>query len=246
MSDDSKSSAVYRFACPHCLKVLKIRNDWAGKKGICPHCKAKVEFPTVTEATSTGSPTTHQLLKMIVEQDDPAFDDDQIDRLALLFSQATCNDYHLAEKMLIGQAPGATEIRGLSPRQWRRALNSADLRESMRLHIAQRIGIPEGPANDEPAALAAATDNAAPNAWTILARFLYYQRHGICDACKINPTGLNCMYLTFDTFLAARAIPPPAPKTGSSESRRLDTVLRLCMCGLLNSLQPIFDAIEAR
>ena len=27
-----------RFSCPHCQKVVKGKADWAGKKGLCPHC----------------------------------------------------------------------------------------------------------------------------------------------------------------------------------------------------------------
>jgi hypothetical protein len=50
-------------------------------------------------------------------------------------------------------------------------------------------------------------DAAAPNAWKIMARLLYYQRHGYCDGCIKNPTGMACIYLNFDGFLEARQIP---------------------------------------
>ena len=79
----------------------------------------------------------------------------------------------------------------------------------MRLHIEEQLErLAEIPDDDsEPAALIAAADTANPNAWTIIARFLYYLRHGSCEACQKDPTGLACIYLTFGSFAQARMIP---------------------------------------
>jgi hypothetical protein len=202
MSESSPAVSHYRCICPHCQKVLKIRVDWAGKKGVCPQCRGAVDFPPF-RMPSASSATQKQLLRLIGEADNPTLDDGQIDRLALLFSQGTCRDYQMADQLL--------RDRTLSPRQWRRVLSAADLRESMRLRIEQRLTAPPAPDPDdsEAAALWAVGDTASPNAWRILARYLYFQRHGYCDKCNANPTGMHCIYLTFDGFLAARSIPLP-------------------------------------
>jgi hypothetical protein len=180
--------------------VLKIRPEWAGKRGTCPQCRNIVEFPAF-RAPSARSATTQHLLKVVAAEDDPSIDDLQSERLALLLSQGTCTDYRMADKLLAG--------RSLSPRQWRRVLNAADARESMRLRLEAHLEHAETHAStgEEPLAVLAAADAATPNAWKILARLVYFQRHGTCEACKANPTGLACIYRTFDSFLDARKIP---------------------------------------
>ena len=117
----------------------------------------------------------------------------------MLLAQCTCRDFGLGEKLL--------EQRPLSPRQWRRLLNSAAARESMRLRIEEQLErLAEIPEDDsEPTAiLAAETTN--PDAWKIITRYLYYLRHQACDNCEKDPTGLSCIYLTFETFLNARKV----------------------------------------
>lgn len=190
----------YRCTCPHCKKVLKIRPEWAGKRGTCPQCLKPVDFPMLRPIAS-HSATTHQLLKLVSEDDDPMLDDAQSERLSLLLSQGACIDYRMADELL--------KERALSPRQWRRILNAADLREAMRLRFEAQAAT-DGPAtngDDEPLAMQLAADDAAPNAWKILSRFLYYQRHGTCAGCNVNPTGTACIYRTFESLLEARNIP---------------------------------------
>lgn len=36
-----------RFNCPACDRALNIKEELAGKRGICPYCKGKIEIPTV-------------------------------------------------------------------------------------------------------------------------------------------------------------------------------------------------------
>ena len=36
----------FTFACPHCGKKLKVREEAAGRKAGCPYCKASVVVPT--------------------------------------------------------------------------------------------------------------------------------------------------------------------------------------------------------
>ncbi len=115
--------AHYRCTCSQCQKVLKIRTDWAGRRGVCPHCQATVEFPPF-KAPVAGSATAQLLLKLVSDEDEESFDEMQTDRLAMLLSQATCRDFQLATQWLNGRA--------LSARQWRRTLNAADVREGMR------------------------------------------------------------------------------------------------------------------
>jgi hypothetical protein len=201
----SESLTHYRCNCPQCKKVIRVRTEWAGKKGVCPHCRHPFEFPAPPPQAAGGSGTTQQLQKLVTPDDEVTFEDAQSDRMAMLLSQGTCRDYELAIGLLAG--------RPLSPRQWRRTLNAADLRESMRLRFSRRLDENPNPEVDasEPAALALASDDsaAAPNAWKILARFLYFQRHGLCEQCQSNLTGMSCIYLDFGAFLAARNIGEP-------------------------------------
>ncbi|MGN6370314.1 MAG: hypothetical protein ACTHN5_18825 [Phycisphaerae bacterium] len=203
MSEPPPTSAIFRFTCPSCQKVLKANVRWAGKRGACPHCKQPITFPAYTPP-NPQSRTARQLLALVHEQDNLTVDDNDTDKLSMLLSQSTCRDYHLAQKLL--------DNRPLSPRQWRRILNSAAARESMRFHIEEQLErLAEIPDDDsDPSALLAAADadspRVNPDAWKIITRFLYFLRHGPCDKCQRDPTGLSCIYLAFDTFLAARQV----------------------------------------
>jgi hypothetical protein len=200
------SLSIFRFTCPHCHKVLKARIEWAGKRGVCPTCNQPVQFPSYVPPSS-ASRTAQQLQKLVSHEDDPTLTDADSDRLAMLLSQGACREFSLAQKLLAEHG-----TRPLSPRQWRRILNSAAARESMRLHIEEQLErLAEIPDDDsEPATLIAAAESEAhanPLAWTIIARFLYHLRHGFCESCKKDPTGLSCIYLTFQSFTTARQIP---------------------------------------
>ena len=201
MSEPSPATEIFRFTCPGCQKVLKASIKWAGKRGVCPGCRQAVTFPAYTPPSSQ-SRTAKQLVALVSEEDNLTFDDNDADRLSMLLSQATCRDFGLAQKLLDG--------RPLSPRQWRRLLSSAAARESMRFHIEEQLErLAEIPDDDtDPTALLAAEDATNPDAWKILTRFLYFLRHDACNACQKDPTGLSCMYLAFQTFLAARKVPP--------------------------------------
>lgn len=201
---EAQTMSLFRFTCPSCKKVLKARTEWAGKRGVCPTCNQPIQFPAYTPPSST-SRTAQQLLQLVSPEDNITFDEADSDRFSMLLSQGTCRDYDLAQKLLAS--------RPLSPRQWRRLLNSAAARESMRLHIEEQLErLAEIPDDDsEPAALVAAADDdkgAHPSAWKIITRFLYHQRHQTCPRCESDKTGLSCIYLTFDTFLTARQVPP--------------------------------------
>jgi hypothetical protein len=176
--------------------VLKFRLEWAGKCGTCPQCGNAVDFPAIR----APSATTQHLLKVVAEEDNPWLGGEETERLALLLSQGTCMDYGMASELLGGRA--------LAPRQWRRMLNAAVAREAMRLRLESHLEEAEthGEGADEPLAVLAAADAAMPNAWKIFSRFLYFQRHGACEACVGNPTGLACIYRTFETFLEAGKI----------------------------------------
>jgi hypothetical protein len=194
--------SLFRFACPHCQKVLKARTEWAGKRGVCPTCNQAIQFPAYAPPSAT-SRTAQQLLQLVTPDDQVAFDENDADRLAMLLSQGTCRDFDLAKNHL--------DNRPLSPRQWRRILNSAAARESMRLHIEEQLErLAEIPDDDsEPAALLAAVEASAnnPNAWKIVIRYLYFLRHATWSHCVADRTGLSCIYLTFEAFTHARQIP---------------------------------------
>jgi CTP:molybdopterin cytidylyltransferase MocA len=205
---ETSSISLFRFTCPHCQKVLKARTEWAGRRGVCPTCNQAIQFPSYTPP-SAASRTAQQLLQLVAHGDNPALTDADSDRLAMLLSQGTCRDYSLARKLLAARAQAGGSA--FSPRQWRRVLNSAAARESMRLHIEEQLErLAEIPDDDsEPAAILAAADAAAvanPNAWTIIARYLYFIRHDTCEQCREDPTGLSCIYLTLESFTAARHI----------------------------------------
>ncbi|MCL2640596.1 MAG: hypothetical protein FWD53_07120 [Phycisphaerales bacterium] len=155
------------------------------------------DFPT---SFPPASRTAEQLLKLVAREESVTFDEQEFDRLAMLLSQATCRDFASARKLLAARL--------LSPGQWRRVLNSAAARESMRVHIEEQLDrLAEIPDDDSAAgALIAEGDVADPDAWTVIARFLYYLRHDYCDACRRDSTGLSCIYLSFDSFLQVRLI----------------------------------------
>jgi hypothetical protein len=199
MPDPSPITDLFRFTCPHCQKVLKASVHWAGKRGACPGCKQPITFPAY-KPPNPQSRTAKQLIALIGAEDNVTFDDNDADKLSMLLSQATCRDFELGRKLL--------DNRPLSPRQWRRLLSSAAARESMRFHIEEQLErLAEIPDDDtDPSALIAAADGANPDAWKIMTRFLYYLRHSTCENCQNDPTGLSCIYLSFDGFLTARQV----------------------------------------
>src|SRR5436309_15287527 len=44
------------FNCPNCHKPLRVKDELAGKKGPCPHCKKLVTVPKPAAAPSTPLP----------------------------------------------------------------------------------------------------------------------------------------------------------------------------------------------
>ncbi len=193
------STLLFRFTCPFCRKVLKAPMEWSGKRGTCPGCQRSVDFP---EVRSGKSRTVEQLLKLVSDNDNFTCDENEADQLAMMLSLGTCDDYQKAVRLLAD--------RELSVRQWRRVLNSAAARENMRLHIEEQLDKLAVIADDDddPAALVVAADATNPNAWKIMARFLYYLRHGTCANCKEDITGMSCLYLGWATFTEARLIQP--------------------------------------
>jgi hypothetical protein len=189
----------YRVVCPQCQRVLKFPAGSYMRHGQCPNCKAQVEIPLVS-TDAAKSPTTAQLLKHLREIDEPSLDEKQSEQLAMQLSLATCRDFQSGRDLL--------KNRSLSARQWRRILNSADVREQARVRVTEHLfGGTTAPPGSEPFLLSLASDaQLAADAWKILARYLYFQRHGTCPACRQNPTGLECVYLSFDSFVAAYTI----------------------------------------
>jgi DNA-directed RNA polymerase subunit RPC12/RpoP len=47
---------VLRFACPHCSVKLTAREDRAGRKVLCPHCKGKIALPLLTPEPAAPEP----------------------------------------------------------------------------------------------------------------------------------------------------------------------------------------------
>lgn len=188
---------VFRLPCPHCQRVLKIPADWAGRKGACPACGESVEFPRTLASNIATSKLGEQIMKMLSESDE-SIEEKNSDHISMLLSQGTCRDYQLVKEALGDLRPSA--------RQWRRMLSSAAVRESMRQHIESQLDrLPEIP-EDEVPSLAVAEAPAHQDAWRILARYAYFLSHGTCKACKENPTGLHCLYLSYDHFAKLRSI----------------------------------------
>jgi hypothetical protein len=206
-------AAMNRFACPGCGKVLKVRADWAGRAATCPACHATLTIPAAPDVPAS-SRIARQLAELVgadESETERSLDDRDAEQLAMLLAQGTCRDYGLARKLLSAQA------RKPAAREWRRILNSAAAQESLRTKIEEAVaegqdrgslgeGNGKADAEAEPIPLLVAQENHAPRAWTILSRYLYYLSHDACDACREDPTGLACMYLNFERFLAARRI----------------------------------------
>src|SRR5690349_2294966 len=45
-----------QFLCPHCKKAVKVKDEFAGKKGKCPHCTKFVTVPAPAKPSSTPPP----------------------------------------------------------------------------------------------------------------------------------------------------------------------------------------------
>lgn len=45
-----------RFRCPFCDQRLNIKNQQAGKKGVCPNCRRKIQVPVESELEKSGRP----------------------------------------------------------------------------------------------------------------------------------------------------------------------------------------------
>lgn len=192
---------LQRFPCPSCGKVLKSRADWAGRSVTCPACQNKFVVPAVA-AAAPSSRTVRQLDAVIGAEDDASLSAEELERAALYFSQATCGDFRQVKKALRDRQPSA--------RQWRKLLLEAADQENMRSRIedaAQQSPL-AGDDDDTPIPLLAAAEDTAPNAWTLLSRFLYYLAHQQCDGCRQDATGLSCIYRSFDAFTEARQITP--------------------------------------
>jgi hypothetical protein len=192
---------LQRFPCPHCGKVLKTRADWAGRSATCPACHTQFTLPTLEQAPVSAR-LAQQLAELVSADDESPLDEQAAEDLALYLSQGTCRDYDLAHKLL--------DRRALPARTWRRVLSSAAAQENLRLKVEAAVaqGDAAEEAGDEatPIPLLAAGENTAPSAWTILARYLYFLKHATCEPCQADPTGMACIYLSFDGFLVARRI----------------------------------------
>ncbi len=196
--------APQRFPCPHCGKVLKTRADWAGRAATCPTCGQPFTVPAAADGAPASPRTLRQLEPLVAPDAATLLEDAAADDLALYLSQGTCRDYALGAALLAGRA--------LPARQWRRILASAAAQENLRLKIDDLLaGDQPLPDDATPIPLLVAADDTAPNAWTLLARYLYFVSHGTCEACHDDPTGMSCVYLTFAGMLAARAITPDRP-----------------------------------
>ena len=193
----SASTAVFRLPCPHCQRVLKIPVAWAGRKGACPSCGKPIEFPKSLATEVAQSRLGETILEMVCESDEP-MDEKAFDQLALLLSQGTCRDYQLVRTTL--------GDRKLSVRQWRRVLSSASTRETMRQSIESQLDTLPDISEDEMPTMAAIDAPPALDSWQVMARYAYFLRHETCDACKEDPTGLHCIYLSFGDFAKARQI----------------------------------------
>jgi hypothetical protein len=83
-----------KFACPHCGKSLNVKSNLAGRRGLCPHCRGRVDIPTtavaeepipvaqaiaVAEAAATTAPVTRVVpssrARTGVDQNVKAFED---------------------------------------------------------------------------------------------------------------------------------------------------------------------------
>jgi hypothetical protein len=196
-------STLQRFPCPHCGKVLKTRADWAGRSATCPACQHTFTLPSLDQ-TPVSARMAQQLSELVATDESSPLDEEAAEDLALYLSQGTCRDYDLAHKLL--------DRRTLPARTWRRVLSSAAAQENLRLKVEAAVlagengGDADAGEEATPIPLLAAAENTAPNAWTVLARYLYFLKHATCEPCQADPTGMGCIYLSFDDFLVARRI----------------------------------------
>ncbi|HVX83958.1 MAG TPA: hypothetical protein VH253_04005 [Phycisphaerae bacterium] len=196
-----------RFTCPSCGKVIKARAEWAGRSAKCPFCQQPftVPAPPTGPAGSQGSARmSRQLADLVAEEQAAGVEDHEAERLALLLAQGTCREYHMVQELLAG--------RKMPARQWRRVLTSAGAQELLREKVEQAAARTpdQDPPDDVPIALLVASDPAAAAelAWTILARYLYFLSHGICDGCKNDVSGMSCIYQSLDRLAEARSVAP--------------------------------------
>lgn len=193
---------LYRFTCPHCSRILKAPVQWAGRKGVCPSCQKSVEFPTT--ALGQGNSWTSEQLHKIIASIDALMDDADTDRLAMLLAQGTCMEYRMSSELLDGRKPSA--------RQWRRILVLAEQRESLRMDLLAHLDRPAF-AEEDPLMIEGGASLSLPSldgggptpgiaATQIVMRYLHHTRHGPCSGCRDNPTGMDCVYRDFESFLA--------------------------------------------
>ena len=45
-----------KFKCPACTKKINVKTYLAGKKGICPHCSARVDIPAESDPGRADDP----------------------------------------------------------------------------------------------------------------------------------------------------------------------------------------------
>jgi len=199
----AETAFLFRFTCPHCGRILKAPQSWAGHLGACPSCQKTVTFPATTPEPAKS--WTLQQVLLVLADDDVAINNGAFDQAGMLLAQGTCAEYAMVRELL----PAGK----LSVRQWRRILTLAGTRELLRLQLLTRLDDAlldekDFDENSDPAdpAFALLPDHAQDisiGAWQIMTRYLHYSRHGTCALCKHNPTGLHCVYQTFETFVAA-------------------------------------------
>ncbi len=65
------------FACPSCGKVLKVKGEFAGKAGRCPHCKAAMRVPAASAGVQgLAQPSGHSLAGQSLLTRPPSFSHD--------------------------------------------------------------------------------------------------------------------------------------------------------------------------
>src|SRR5262245_26038537 len=47
---------MIQFTCPHCAKAIRLKEEFAGRKGSCPHCKNPIQAPASTPPQSAAPP----------------------------------------------------------------------------------------------------------------------------------------------------------------------------------------------
>ena len=201
MPDPASPPDLFRFTCPHCQKVLKARIAWAGRSGICPGCKTSVKFPEYTPP-SAKSRTAQQLLLLVAEDDNITFDDDDAENFPCSCPRqravisAWRESFSTNARSPLAMAP--------PPEFRRRAASPCALASNNSSNASRRFPT----MRKSPQRLLVASESANPDAWKVITRFLYYLRHDACEKCQTDPTGLSCIYLTFDAFLQARQVSP--------------------------------------